>query len=168
MGAGSEGTSRNDRKNNFKTWIEPLEFDSLNDGVATIHVPTSFLGNYVRQNFGEVLLYQMNNVGADVRRIRFDVPATPAATTAPRTGSAGKKPAVTAAAKVAASRDDTLPAAPLDPRFTFDSFVVGKPNELAHAAAKRVAEGGPTTFNPLFLYGGVGLGQNPPDACHRA
>jgi chromosomal replication initiator protein len=52
-----------------------------------------------------------------------------------------------------------MPGAPLDGRFTFDSFVVGKPNELAHAAARRVAEGGVVTFNPLFLYGGVGLGK---------
>ncbi|OIQ65873.1 chromosomal replication initiator protein DnaA [mine drainage metagenome] len=50
-------------------------------------------------------------------------------------------------------------SAPLDTRFTFDSFVVGKPNELAHAAARRVADGGPVSFNPLFLYGGVGLGK---------
>ena len=50
-------------------------------------------------------------------------------------------------------------ARPLDKRFTFDRFVVGKPNELAHAAARRVGEGGPVTFNPLFLYGGVGLGK---------
>ena len=49
--------------------------------------------------------------------------------------------------------------APLDPRFTFDNFVVGKPNELAFAAAKRVAEAEKVTFNPLFLYGGVGLGK---------
>ena len=48
---------------------------------------------------------------------------------------------------------------PLDARFTFDTFIVGKPNELANAAARRVAEGGPVTFNPLFLYGGVGLGK---------
>jgi len=48
---------------------------------------------------------------------------------------------------------------PLDKRYTFDRFVVGKPNELAHAAARRVANGGPVTFNPLFLYGGVGLGK---------
>ena len=55
--------------------------------------------------------------------------------------------------------DEDLPGAPLDRRFTFDSFVVGKPNALAHAAARRVAEGGPVAFNPLFLYGGVGLGK---------
>jgi chromosomal replication initiator protein len=49
--------------------------------------------------------------------------------------------------------------APLDPRLTFDNFVVGKPNELAHAAARRVAESHTVPFNPLFLYGGVGLGK---------
>ena len=56
-----------------------------------------------------------------------------------------------------------LPASPIDGRCTFDNFVVGKPNELAHAAARRIADGvaerGPVTFNPLFLYGGVGLGK---------
>ena len=49
--------------------------------------------------------------------------------------------------------------APLDPRFTFDNFVVGKPNELAFAAAQRIAEADIVSFNPLFLYGGVGLGK---------
>ncbi|MFD1624974.1 chromosomal replication initiator protein DnaA [Azospirillum griseum] len=50
-------------------------------------------------------------------------------------------------------------SAALDPRFTFENFVVGKPNELAHAAARRVADATTVTFNPLFLYGGVGLGK---------
>ncbi|HLB06372.1 MAG TPA: chromosomal replication initiator protein DnaA, partial [Alphaproteobacteria bacterium] len=50
-------------------------------------------------------------------------------------------------------------SAPLDPRFTFGQFVVGKPNELAYAAARRVAESDAVPFNPLFLYGGVGLGK---------
>ncbi len=150
--------------NNFKTWIEPLEFDTLSDGVATFHVPTSFVGNYVRQNFGEVILYQLTNAGVDVRRVRFDVPASSAATPKPAAKPAAKPATRTASAAApvqaaTTARDDLLPAAPLDPRFTFESFVVGKPNELAHAAAKRVAEGGPTTFNPLFLYGGVGLGK---------
>ena len=61
--------------------------------------------------------------------------------------------------KIRPTQDDEVPSAPLDARFTFDSFVVGKPNELAHAAARRVAEGDSVSFNPLFLYGGVGLGK---------
>ncbi|MFM2044280.1 MAG: chromosomal replication initiator protein DnaA [Pseudomonadota bacterium] len=62
------------------------------------------------------------------------------------------------AAVVAEERSDDL-SAPLDPRFTFENFVVGKPNELAFAAARRVADASSVTFNPLFLYGGVGLGK---------
>jgi chromosomal replication initiator protein len=64
-----------------------------------------------------------------------------------------------AAAPQRETAESALQAAVMDNRFTFDNFVVGKPNELAHAAARRVAEGGPVTFNPLFLYGGVGLGK---------
>ncbi|HRK96069.1 MAG TPA: chromosomal replication initiator protein DnaA, partial [Rhodospirillales bacterium] len=59
-------------------------------------------------------------------------------------------------------RDDQDPrdiGAPLDSRFTFENFVVGKPNEFAYAAARRVADAGKVSFNPLFLYGGVGLGK---------
>jgi chromosomal replication initiator protein len=63
-----------------------------------------------------------------------------------------------AAPQPEAPRNDWL--VPLDPRFTFDSFVVGKPNEFAHACARRVAESpAQAGFNPLFLYGGVGLGK---------
>jgi chromosomal replication initiator protein len=54
---------------------------------------------------------------------------------------------------------DDLPGATLNPAYTFENFIVGKPNELAHAASRRVAEGRDVTFNPLFLYGGVGLGK---------
>jgi len=76
----------------------------------------------------------------------------------PATAEEAVKRAAPKAASPRSSEPD-LPGAPLDKRFTFESFVVGKPNELAHAAARRVAEGGPVTFNPLFLYGGVGLGK---------
>ncbi|NSX53858.1 chromosomal replication initiator protein DnaA [Parasulfitobacter algicola] len=138
-------------KNNYTTWIEPLEFHDLSDGVATFTVPTSFMGNYVSQNFGDQIKFQLKMSGAEVNRIAFQVAAN--STTRPAV-----KPAV-ARTHASAQGSDELTGAPLDARYTFDGFVVGKPNELAHAASKRVAEGGPVTFNPLFLYGGVGLGK---------
>lgn len=141
-------------RNNYKNWIEPLEFSDLRNGVATFLVPTSFMGNWVSRNFGDQILHQLAKAGQDVSRVEFSVPRTQS----PKARKAAEGPATEALTKPSGAPSD-LPGAPLDPRFTFDSFVVGKPNELAHAAARRVAEGGPVTFNPLFLYGGVGLGK---------
>ncbi|TDE37142.1 chromosomal replication initiator protein DnaA [Antarcticimicrobium sediminis] len=170
-------------QNNFKTWIEPLEFAELQDGVAVFNVPTTFVGNYVNQNFSDLILYELSSSGETVQRVTFRVAANsgtrPArkpvavnATAKTATKTAAKVPAGTTSsaqgrtgsASAPASDDangltEALQAAPLDARFTFDAFVVGKPNELAHAAARRVSEGGPVTFNPLVLYGGVGLGK---------
>jgi chromosomal replication initiator protein len=134
--------------NNYAHWIEPIEFGSFDQGVATFHVPTAFIGTYVDQNFGELIRYQLGRAGLPAQRLSF-VPIQ-----ALRRGTAQ-------------SADAALPELPeteeqtarLDPRLSFDTFVVGKPNELAYAAARRVAEGGPVSFNPLFLYGGVGLGK---------
>ncbi len=56
-------------QNNYKTWIEPLEFSDLKDGVATFHVPTNFIGNYVSQNFADLILYELNSTGASVQRL---------------------------------------------------------------------------------------------------
>jgi chromosomal replication initiator protein len=145
--------------NNFKTWIEPLELHEVADGVATFAVPTSFLGNYVSQNFGDLILYKLGNVAPDVRRIHFQVAANSAARPSAPAAQAAAADVETPVARPLPASENLFPTAPLDDRFTFDSFIVGKPNELAHAAAKRVAEGGPVTFNPLFLYGGVGLGK---------
>ena len=142
-------------KTNYATWIEPLRFSSLRDGVARFDVPTSFFGDWVSRNFADHIRAHLNQNGAPVERLEFAVSnaARAAAAVAPKP-AAKARPAVRPRAA-----EDELPGAPLDSRFTFDSFVVGKPNELAHAAARRVAEGGPVSFNPLFLYGGVGLGK---------
>ncbi len=148
-------------RNNFTTWIEPLEFQELQDGVAVFSVPTNFVGNYVSQNFADLILYELNTAGESVQRLNFQTaansPVGPDVVKAPVAEVQPQSPK-----QVSAVSSDTLEglqAAPLDARFTFDSFVVGKPNELAHAAARRVSEGGPVTFNPLVLYGGVGLGK---------
>ena len=138
--------------NNFNTWIAPLNFCEIENGVAVFEVPTNFIGNYVAQNFSDVILFQLSALFGDVRRLRFDVSVS--TQTAPTNT---RKHAEKAETEVKPS--DELPGAPLDPRFKFDTFVVGKPNELAHAAARRVGEGEVVSFNPLFLYGGVGLGK---------
>ncbi len=147
-------------QNNYTNWIEPLEFAELEGGVVTFLVPTNFMGNWVERNFGDKILSQLVGAGVPVSRLEFAVPEKaaprkPANQPAPAKGDAASG----RGAGAATDKMDDLPGAPLDARFTFDSFVVGKPNELAHAAARRVAEGGPVTFNPLFLYGGVGLGK---------
>ncbi|WP_282078166.1 chromosomal replication initiator protein DnaA [Epibacterium ulvae] len=164
--------------NNYKTWIEPLELQSLNDDVAVFTVPTNFMGNYVGQNFSDLILHEFNVDGFHIQRLGFKVAVQTGASAisgkrAPlfevmdddasdiALAEAPVKAAPSVVKRPIAESEtlEALQAAPLDPRFTFDSFVVGKPNELAHAAARRVAEGGPVTFNPLVLYGGVGLGK---------
>jgi chromosomal replication initiator protein len=140
-------------QNNYKRWIEPLVFLGIEGDVAKFAGPTSFLGDWVQRNFGEQLVFHLNEAGAGISRLEIGVAARGA-----DHQSASKAPAASNAARQEAEESE-LPGAPLDPRFTFDSFVVGKPNELAHAAARRVGEGGEVAFNPLFLYGGVGLGK---------
>ncbi|WP_241962903.1 chromosomal replication initiator protein DnaA [Thalassorhabdomicrobium marinisediminis] len=128
---------------NFKSWIEPLSLVTTDEGVAHLAAPNPFVGDYVSKTYGDQIIYHLNRHGLSVQRLAFKVE------------SAANTPEKPAAPKAVTPAADARP----DQRFTFDNFVVGKPNELAHAAAKRVAEGGPVTFNPLFLYGGVGLGK---------
>ena len=126
-------------QNNYKTWIEPLEFRAANDGIATFDVPTNFMGNYVSQNFADLILHELKAEDPEICRLNFAVPANGSARAAANSTAAADPTKPSVAAKPAAN--STLNTAPLDKRFTFDNFVVGKPNELAHAAARRVAEG---------------------------
>lgn len=146
-------------RNNYVTWIEPLKFSDLKQGVARFEVPTSFFGDWVSRNFADQIRAQLNTAGAQVDRVEFSVGATRPVSAAAAPAARAPARAKPAASVARPAEAEEMPGAPLDSRFTFDSFVVGKPNELAHAAARRVAEGGPVTFNPLFLYGGVGLGK---------
>lgn len=133
----------------FRNWIKPIRFGAAEDGLVQLEVPSAFFGTYVEQHFGDLLLGQLRRAGVEASRITYA--ATPQATqplAAPRVESTSAQPP-----------QEDLSSAPLERRFTFDSFVVGKPNELAYSAARRVAEGAPVSFNPLFLYGGVGLGK---------
>jgi chromosomal replication initiator protein len=136
----------------FTNWINPLELTSVDASKANFATPTKFIGDWVDRNYGDSIKFEFAKHGFDIDRLVFSVnienKIAPAKKSKKITESKNTK---------TGSRD--LPGASLDPRYTFDNFVVGKPNELAHAAARRVAEGGDVSFNPLFLHGGVGLGK---------
>ena len=135
---------------NFQHWIEPLRFLRAERGVATFEAPTGFVGDWVANNFGEEIRRRLDGAGAPVHRLAFEVGR--AAPEGPASEGEGSAPATPARPAQAAL------GAPLDPRCTFDGFVVGAPNALAAAAARRVAEG-QASYNPLYLYGGVGRGK---------
>ncbi len=148
-----EATLGNDA---FSNWIEPLDYKGLNSGTAQFDAPTKFIGNWVRRSYGNRMRELFLEYGAHVDRIEFSVPEskpTRAVKNAP-VGTVGNTATTHTRGDL-----EKLPGSVLDPRFTFDRFVVGKPNELAFAAAKRVADSSAVGFNPLFLYGGVGLGK---------
>ena len=149
--------------NNFNHWIKPLRLTGVDEGIAHFASPTRFISDWVNRHFAKDILGELSRHGAPVERLRFEVvPQTApgrARAAAPAAPAKPARPVASAAAPATARVGRTDLGAPLDPRYTFGNFVVGKPNELAHAAARRVAEGGPVGFNPLFLYGGVGLGK---------
>lgn len=141
-------------KDAFQNWIEPLSLLKVTDGIASFSAPTNFVGTWVDRNYGDKIVMMMTREGVAVDRLMFQADVLVQA----EIKEDVKQKVVTPVASVPTGSKD-LPGSPLDKRYTFDRFVVGKPNELAHAAARRVANGGPVTFNPLFLYGGVGLGK---------
>jgi chromosomal replication initiator protein len=160
----------------YRSWLQSLRVERIDEGEAVVAAPTRFLRNWVATHYADRLLalWRIENPAVD----RISLIVDPQVTTSPRaeervaaTSDAPADAPVTLAGLAPAEPGPAEPAddkghlsAPLDPRFTFENFIVGKPNELAHAAARRIAEAcaGPihnVPFNPLFLYGGVGLGK---------
>ena len=145
----------------YRTWLRQMTLAGLDDGEITIQLPTRFLRDWVRSHYGEKLsaLWQVEN--PEVVRVDLRVGA-PAVAAAPLAESLSAEPAEERPLRAEERGDSRMSdfAGALDSRFSFDAFVVGKPNEFAYACARRVAEQPASPgFNPLFLYGGVGLGK---------
>ena len=138
-------------KNNFETWIKPIKFINSENGVLKLGVKTKFQGDWVSRNYVDQIKTQALSYGLVVERVKFVVQGQSPINSEKRSDKSSE-------IRSKEKKEYKL-GAPLDQRFTFDRFVVGKPNELAHAAARRVSVGDSAAFNPLFLYGGVGLGK---------
>jgi len=156
----------------FQSWLKPMTLREIADGQVRISVPTRFMRDWVVAHYTERLLAlwaeEVPGIAAIeivVQPERFTRPMLiPSASGDRISADAGipalERPAPHGIRLVPSSdvvRDEI--GAPLDVRFTFENFVVGKPNEFAYAAARRVAEAASVPFNPLFLYSGVGLGK---------
>ena len=138
----------------YKNWFQQTSFGALDDGVLTVNVPSQFFANWLQEHYLDAVCDSLRRVLPEFREVRFaasaDVPAAGAvADRAPR----AVQPARAKAAKVRQVFSG------FNPRYTFDRFVVGSGNRFAHAAAKAVHESPGRTYNPLFLYGGTGLGK---------
>ena len=145
-------------KSAFENWIKPLNLTEIDKKTAFFVSPTGFIGEWVNRNYGEKIIEVMWECGFEVDRLKFSSGLSPRKISKEENKQDNNQNKI-ADKGVLIQSDTEVPGSPLDKRFTFDSFVVGKPNELAHAAARRVAESDSVSFNPLFLYGGVGLGK---------
>ena len=156
----------------YRSWLKPLILVGVDGNAVRIATPTRFMREYVNENFARRILELWIDENDAIEKLDIEIQAepvkrerkrlakTPAESRAQASGPARKSPAAAAASgRGEAESNGAEIGGPLDPRFVFDNFVVGKPNELAYAAARRVAESPTATYNPLFLYGGVGLGK---------
>jgi chromosomal replication initiator protein len=148
----------------FKSWVQPIVPYELREGKIRLCVPTRFLRDWVASHYGDRLKGLWGQEDPSITDMELIV-STSASAIRPALGDSlpVSLPTVLPAAgmglEMGSGGDRFSLSASLDPRFTFGNFVVGKPNEFAFAAAKRVAEAETVSFNPLFLYGGVGLGK---------
>jgi chromosomal replication initiator protein len=126
----------------FRTWIEPMELSDYRDGDCTIRVPNTFFRDWVRENYGSLLTTLFREAAKEEVRIDYVVEK--------EDGRSDKKTVVV-----------KRPVAYniFNPLYTFENFVVGSSNQFANAAALAVANNPGKTYNPLFVYGGVGLGK---------
>ena len=146
----------------YRTWLRQMSLAAVDGDEVTVYLPTRFLRDWVRSQYGDKLdtLWRLENSAirrVDLRVAPQSTPVAPAPST-PVPEKIVDPPAATRAEERAEAKHELY--ASLDPRFSFEAFVVGKPNEFAYACARRVAERPASPeFNPLFLYGGVGLGK---------
>ncbi len=142
----------------FATWIRPIRFAGLEKDVVLLEVPNRFFHDWIRDHYAQTIQDSLSHIGAVDYRLHITI--------APRDASPrnADSPAAETARALPSQIKDVTPREwthtyNLNSKYTFDEFVAGSSNQFACAAAQAVAANPATTYNPLFIYGGVGLGK---------
>jgi chromosomal replication initiator protein len=135
-------------RHNIETWILPAKPLGIDDTYFTIGVPSKFFATWLEEHHSDIIRDALRMVSGREFELRFSILSSdrppPVATSDPRPGTAARRSAI---------------GTNLNPKYTFANFVVGGGNKFAQAAARAVAENPAHSYNPLFIYGGVGLGK---------
>lgn len=148
----------------FLTWFHDTGIAHVEEGTATVSVPNGFMREWLQNKYHKAILHALREVNSDIRDVAYIIgqPETMSLSSALKERIARRK---RAAAPPTLGEDMSIrelsvnPETSLNPRYTFSNFIVGSFNELAHAAAQSVIKNPGTAYNPLFIYGGVGLGK---------
>ncbi len=136
---------------NFSTWIAPINPVKLTGNLLTLEVPNKFIKNWIKDNYKKIIEENLYKVGTNNYSIDIKI----------NENMKKKFPIKTLIKDLEKDhikiKTQNIPN--INPKYTFDSFVSGTSNQFAHAAAMAVSNNPATTYNPLFIYGGVGLGK---------
>ena len=134
----------------FENWVLRTEFQSQQDGFLRVLVPDQVTKDFLEQEYGEDVRNSIRDLNLPIRHIVYLAGAAALAEVNPVSAAVSETYGEPVFASTAGS---------LNPKFRFDNFVVGSCNEFAHAAAKAVSNHPSRSYNPLFIYGGVGMGK---------
>ena len=137
----------------FNTWIKSCEPISLTDNTIKISVPNSFTQDILEKRYKDLIANSIKSICSKLYNIQFLISSE----IQNEEDTSTKAPDITKNDKTIIVNDEM--STTLNPKYTFDSFVIGNSNRFAHAASLAVAEAPAKAYNPLFIYGGVGLGK---------
>src|SRR5258706_491556 len=143
-------------RHSYDTWLKPTRYSHSSGGILFVRVPTAEF-RHAGDKYADLIQEAIDNLGMEFNDVKFVTSEDdPAATTVRHNGGLSMAPP---AAPPSQARFDWDGAAQLNPRYTFDAFVIGSGNQFAHAACQAVAERPSKAYNPLVLDGGVGMGK---------
>ena len=146
-------------KANFKTWLQNTTIADKKGGVVTIAVPNGFTKEWLQNKYHKFILRSLRNLESDVKEVIYQISSQNQNKEPVKDKKSDKEESLTIKKQLDFVELNVDVITNLNPRYTFDNFVVGSFNELAHAAALAVTQNLGRKYNPLFIYGGTGLGK---------